>query len=403
MNHEPSIAELRRLVADRRLAEARSLGLNLLQTFPQDIELYRVLGSMFRVIGCATDAVGAYEHLITLAPNDATAHACLGILCLLLGDYQRGWLEYEWRFRAKNFPAEPPTGMPHWDGRPFKEKTILVNAEQGLGDTVQFVRYLYDVKKRGGTVILRCPRELYSLLAGCVGVDRAVRRDDPVPPYDVETTLLSLPRIFQTSLNTIPADVPYLRVPQGAGTQAVAMITRHTEVLRVGLVWAGGIQNPNDHNRSLRLEQFGDLLHITGTKLFSLQKGEAAAQLGSISPDHITDLGPYLGDFADTAAAIQELDLIVSVDTAVAHLAGALAKPVWTLIPFAPDWRWMLDREDSPWYPTMRLFRQPAPGDWSSVIAHVTTQLTALVHRQSATDKDRNDRANTMFGVTVRE
>lgn len=379
MDRERSIAELHRLVTGGYLVEAQSLGLSLLQTSLQDVELCRVLGSMFRTIGCVTDAVGAYERLIALAPNDAAAHGCLGILYLLLGDFPRGWAEYEWRFKTKSFPGAPPTGMPRWDGGPLEGKIILVNSEQGLGDTVQFVRYLRDVKMQGGTVILRCPRELHSLLAGYAGVDRVVRWDDPVPSCDVAITPLSLPRIFQTSLSTIPADVPYLRVPPSARTQAVEMITRHTDVWRVGLVWAGGTHNPNDHNRSLKLEQFNDLFSIAGTKLFSLQKGKAAAQLGLIPPGSITDLSPYLGDFADTAAAIQALDLVISVDTAVAHVAGALAKPVWTLIPFAPDWRWMLGREDSLWYPTMRLFRQPAPGDWSSVVARVTAQLAERI------------------------
>jgi hypothetical protein len=307
----------------------------------------------------------------------------MGICLLLLGNLQRGWAEYEWRFKVNDFPSKPLLGMPRWDGHTLSGKTILLLGEQGLGDTIQFFRYARYVKAKGRTVFLRCQRELHRLLTGCVDIDRVVLQGDSGPPYDVEIMLLSLPHIFKTSLDTIPHDVPYLHVPQGIGEQAVAMITRYTKVLRVGLVWAGGIHNPNNINRSFKLDQYNDLLNMAGIKFFSLQKGEAAAELGSISPDRITDLGPYLGDLADTAAAIQELDLVISVDTAVAHLAGALAKPVWTLIPFAPDWRWMLDREDSPWYPTMRLFRQPMPGDWSSVIARVAAQLTTLVQKQS--------------------
>jgi hypothetical protein len=444
MNRKQSIAKLYRLVADQRLVEARNLSLDLTYAFPQDdtlwlmrgdlhfkleewesvidccqriikrlspavslsptlINVYRVLGTAYHKAGNMTDAINAFERLIAAAPNDADAHVCVGISRLLLGDLQRGWPEYEWRLKTKYFMNEPPTGMPRWDGQPLNGKTILVNTEQGHGDTVQFVRYLRDINVRGGIVILNCQQALHNLLAGCAGVDRVVNQGDLAPRYDVETTLLSLPGIFRTSLDTIPADVPYLRVPQGAGVQAVAMIVRQTGVLRVGLVWAGGMHNPNDRPRSLKLEQFKDLFGIAGTKLFSLQKGEPAAELKSIPSDIITDLGPYLGDFADTAAAIQELDLVVSVDTAVAHVAGALARPVWTLIPFAPDWRWMLNREDSPWYPTMRLFRQPALGDWSSVIARVAAQLTELVQQQSATGKDRNDRSNCHFGASARK
>lgn len=424
MNRELSVAKLGRLVTSGRLIEARNLSLDLTYAFPQDdtlwlmrgdlhfkleewdsvieccqriiarlsptvspshmlINVYRVLGTAYHKAGRMSDAINAFERLIAAVPNDADAHVCVGISRLLLGDLQRGWPEYEWRLKTKYFMTAPQTRMPRWDGQPFDGKTILINAEQGHGDTVQFVRYLRNVKARGGTVILSCQHALRNLLAGCAGVDQIVKQGDPAPHYDIETTLLSLPSIFQTSLDIIPADVPYLRVPADAGTQALTIITRHTGVLRVGLVWAGGIHNPNDCPRSLKLEQFNDLFGIAGAKIFSLQKGEPAAELKSIPSDVIIDLAPYLGNFADTAAAIQELDLVISVDTAVAHVAGALAYPVWTLIPFAPDWRWMFNREDSPWYPTMRLFRQSARGDWSSVIMRLKTQLTTLVQERS--------------------
>lgn len=417
MNREQSIARLRKLVATRRFAEARNLCLDLARAFPQDaeiwlmrgrvhlqlddfdsaaecsqriiaglsraassnsllVEAYRILGAACFKNGRATDAIKAYERVIAAVPNDADAHTCAAICHLLLGDFRRGWPEYEWRLKT-SYMAGPPTGRPRWDGASLENKVILIEAEQGHGDTVQFVRYVRDVKARGGTVVLGCQPALRRLLAGCAGVDSILSQGDLAPRYDVETTLLSLPGVFQTTLDTIPADVPYLHVPQGAGAQAVATIARHTGVLRVGLVWAGGIHT-KDRHRSLTLQQFSDLFGITGTKFFSLQKGDTAAELESISGDLIIDLGPCLTDFADTAAAIQKLDLVISVDTAVAHVAGALARPVWTLLPFAPDWRWMLDCDDTPWYPTMRLFRQPAPGSWSPVIARLLAQLTAL-------------------------
>lgn len=426
MNREQSIARLRKLVARRHFAEARNLCLDLTRTFPQDaeiwlmrgrvhlqlddfdsaaecgqriierlshaisrnptlIEAYRILGAAYFKTGRPTEAINAYERLVAAAPNDADAHTCAAICRLLLGDFQRGWPEYEWRLKT-NYMTEPSTGKPRWDGGSLTNKVILIEAEQGHGDTVQFVRYVRDVKAQGGTVILGCQPTLRRLLAGCAGVDRIVGQGDLAPPYDVETTLLSLPGIFQTTLDTIPGDVPYLGVPQGAGAQAVAVIARHTGVLRVGLVWAGGIHT-KDRRRSLALEQFKDLFDVVGTKFFSLQKGDAAAELGSIAQNLVTDLGPYLADFADTAAAVQALDLIITADTAVAHVAGALARPVWTLLPFAPDWRWMLNRNDSPWYPTMRLFRQHAPGNWSLAIAHLAARLTALVQKQSALDE----------------
>jgi hypothetical protein len=417
MNREQSLSKLRGLYARRRFIDARNLCLNLTRSYPQDIEIwrarsdlhfqlgeldsfgecsqyimqllrakplnpeviktYRILGRNCVSLGRLHDAINAYERLIVANPNDADARTCAAMCHLLLGDFQRGWPEYEWRLKT-NYMSEPPSGRPRWNGKSLENQTILVEAEQGHGDTVQFVRYLPHIKALGATIILGCQPALRSLLIGCDGVDRVVNQGDLAPPFDTEITLLSLPGIFQTSLETIPAEVPYLRIPQGSGTQAIAAIAGYMGMLRVGLVWASGIYTKN-HQRSLKLEQLTELFQLGGVKLFSLQKGDAAAELKSIMPDTIVDLAPCLNDFADTAAAIQELDLVISVDTAVAHLAGALGKPVWTLLSFAPDWRWMLKREDSPWYPTMRLFRQPAPGDWASVIRRVSEELKSLV------------------------
>lgn len=353
--------------------------------------MYRNLGALFYKAGYINDAVNIYERCIANTPNDADAHACLGICRLLNGDLHRGWPEYEWRLKTSSM-AEPPSGRPRWSGESLKNKTILVEAEQGHGDTIQFVRYLPQIKLVGANIILGCQPALRNLLIESKVADMVLSQGDIAPHFDTEITLLSLPGIFQASLETIPAEVPYLRIPQGSGIQAITAIVRYTEMLRVGLVWAGGIYTKAPE-RSLELEQFRELFKLRGVKLFSLQKGNTAEELKLIMPDTIVDLAPCLNDFADTAAAIQELDLVISVDTAVAHLAGALGKPVWTLIPYVPDWRWMLNREDSPWYPTMRLFRQPKPGDWASVIARVAEQLTALVQQQSATNKDRNGRS----------
>jgi hypothetical protein len=320
------------------------------------------------------EAINFYKCLIANFPDDAQAHASLGVCHLLLGDFPRGWLEYEWRLKTDQMAARP-VGTPRWEGRTLGGKIILLLPEQGYGDVLQFVRYAPYVKARGGTVLLGCRPELTRLLTGCAGVDRVV---SVLPPHDVHITLMSLPNVFQTSLNAIPAEVPYLRAPKAAGTQAVSIISRYPGRLRAGLVWASDSPHPNKHLRSMKLEQFSQLFNVPGVKFFSLQKGTPAMELDSIFTGTVIDLGRYLEDFADTAAAIQELDLVISMDTAVAHLAGALAKPVWTLIPFAPDWRWMLDREDSPWYPTMRLFRQSAPGDWMSVIERVAEELQTL-------------------------
>jgi hypothetical protein len=345
---------------------------------PTLIEVYRVLGTAHFNAGRITEAIHAHEHLLAIRPQDADAHMFTAICYLLLGEFQRGWPEYEWRFKTR-FMAAPPCAKPDWKGEGLQNKIILVEAEQGHGDSIQFVRYLRFLKTKGAKVILGCQPALYRLMTKCAAADLVLRQGDLAPAFDVVIPLLSLPGIFKMTLETLPADIPYLQAPSDSGMQAIAAINRYPGILRVGLVWAGGAHNLNDHLRSLKLDQFSDLFGIAGTKLFSLQKGDAATQLESIPPGIITDLAPHLEDFADTAAAIQELDLVISVDTAVAHLAGALGKPVWTLLPFVPDWRWMLNREDSPWYPTMRLFRQSAPGDWASVIRRVSEELKALV------------------------
>ncbi len=350
---------------------------------PAAIQAHRMLGTAYVNAGRVPEAAKVYEDLAKLAPNDADAHTCAAMCHLLLGDFQRGWPEYEWRLKT-NYMAASPSGMPHWNGQPLNGKTILIYAEQGHGDTVQFVRYVREVRARGGNVILGCQPVLRRLLSGCAGIDQVVSQGERAPPYHVEITLLSLPGIFQTTLETIPAETPYLRVPADAGAQARARIMRHTGVLRVGIVWAGGIHTQNRH-RSLTLEHLRSLFGVAGTKFFSLQKDAAAAELKSLPSEVVVDLDPYISDFADTAAAIQALDMVISVDTAVAHVAGALARPVWTLLPFAPDWRWMLNRDDSPWYPTMRLFRQPGLGDWTSVVEQVAAQLAAVVRAQSPT------------------
>lgn len=350
---------------------------------PGNSRTWHTLALTYFEAGRVTEAIGIYERMIAANPADADAHACLGMRRLLLGNFRGGWPEYEWRLKTQ-YMAVPPSSAPRWNGEPIAGKTVLLLAEQGFGDTVQFVRFARDVKARGARVILGCHPALSRLLARCEGVDMIVSEGNRAPPFNAQVMLLSLPGVFGTTLETIPADVPYLQVPPGAGAQSISEISHHAGVLRVGLVWAGGVYTKNRH-RNITLKQFIDLFRIPGMQFFSLQKGDAAAELGSIPPGLIIDLVPHLSDFADTAAAIQALDLVISVDTAVAHVAGALAKPVWTLIPFAPDWRWMLDREDSPWYPTMRLFRQPRPGDWTSVIERVSAQLTGHVRQKLAT------------------
>lgn len=334
------------------------------------------LGNSLKELGDVSAAIAAYEEAIALQPDHASAHHNLGYAKLLLGDLKTGFAEYEWRWRVANFAAPRPWAVPQWDGSDLNGATILLHGEQGLGDAIQFCRYVPLVAERGGRVVVEGRSPLLRLLATVPGVTAVVDRDRPkseVQPDlqpEVHAPLMSLPHLFGTTLDTIPATVPYLYPPEPA--QPLPGVGDRP---KIGLVWAGSPTHLNDAQRSLHLVQLMDLLSLP-IDLYSLQKGAAAEQRHNL-PESVTlhDLGDRLQDFADTASILTQLDLVVTVDTAIAHLAGALGRPVWVLLPAAPDWRWMLDREDSPWYPTMRLFRQPSLGNWDSAIAHLVQAL----------------------------
>ena len=320
-------------------------------------------------------ALSCLEAGLTLEPNHIELRWNRAILLLLLGRYTEGWQDYELRWkRGKLKPRvfDEPT----WDGRSLLDGRLLIYCEQGLGDCLQFIRYLPMVKERVDHVILECPPSLKRLLAGLPEIDTLVVAGEPLPPFDAQIALLSLPRVFQTTVETIPNRVPYLRIPSEALEGIQKQVAFRHDRLKVGIVWQGNPRHLRDRERSCSLEYFQPLMDIPEIQWFSLQKGPAEDELIRFFPDgKIINLAPYLNDFADTAAAISWLDLVISVDTSVAHLAGALAKPVWILLPFSPDWRWLLHRHDSPWYPTARLFRQPKREDWQSVFQAVKTHL----------------------------
>ena len=345
-----------------------------LATRPESISTWNNLGNSLKELAWVDAAAQAYQQAIALEPDHASAHHNLGYVQLLQGDWRSGFANYEWRWRVANFKA-PRRPVPQWDGRSLFKETgeptpIALHGEQGLGDALQFCRYAQQVAALGGRVILSVRQPLVRLLATAPGVADVVERDRPLPPVAVHAPLMSLPYILGTTLDTIPATIPYLFPP------ADAPAIPNSDRPKVGLVWAGSPTHLNDRQRSIPLRLFQDLLDVP-IQLYSLQKGDAAQQLNRLDNASIIDLSDRLQDFADTAAAIAQLDLVITVDTAVAHLAGALGKPVWVLLPFAPDWRWMLDRADSPWYPTMRLFRQSAAGDWHGVIGEVLRSLLA--------------------------
>jgi hypothetical protein len=283
-----------------------------------------------------------------------------------VGDFENGWREYEWRWKVRSLSTPRPFTQPQWNGSDITGKTILIYCEQGSGDAIQFVRYAPRVTARGAKVLLECPRELQRLFQRVSGAETVCIEGDPLPPFDLHCPVVSLPLAFGTTLQTIPANVPYL---WGDGSRKLEQGQRH-----IGLVWAGNPRHKNDRNRSMALKDLAPLSRVKAT-LHSLQVGPAQAQIREVSELKLIDHAPELKDFADTAALIEALDLVITVDTSVAHLAGAMGKAVWLLLPLVPEWRWMLQRGDSPWYPTMRLFRQTAAKDWAGVVSRVVDEL----------------------------
>jgi len=353
---------------------------------PDLADAYNNLGVIFQEQGKLVDALENYEQAIKLDRNFADAHWNYALALLLSENFTQGWQEFEWRFYKNNWQRTYPFryDLLKWDGSNFAGKRLYVHDEQGLGDTLQFIRYLPLVKARGGTVIFETRQPLLNLLKEFPGVDELVERSNdgqPAVPSDCYIPLLSLPRLFQTRLKSIPADWRYISANPGKVKYWRKQLL--AKGFKVGLVWAGKSSHVNDERRSLSLQCLAPLADLPGIQLYGLQKGDAAKQDDGIGPRILSlNLGQHFEDFTDTAGVIQNLDLVISVDTSVAHLAAAMGKPVWTILPFAPDWRWMLKREDSPWYPTMKIFRQPEPGDWESVIDQVKDDLQTLASRK---------------------
>lgn len=340
------------------------------------------------------DALACYERALALAPDSAETHWNRALCLLQTGELATGFVEYEWRWQRKRIaPSRRGFDAPLWLGdTPLDGKTILLHAEQGLGDTLQFCRYARLVAAQGARVVLEVQPELTRLLAGLDGVSEFVTAGEALPPFDCHSPLLSLPLALHTTIATIPARTPYLFADRAASARFRTRIEEaaSSPCLNVGLVWAGGHRphvpelRKNDARRSLAYDRFVPIVEVPGVQFFSLQKGESAAhQLNAMRERHepsrrVIDWTAELTDFADTAALVDNLDLVISVDTSTAHLAGAMNKPVWILNRLDTCWRWMLEREDSPWYPSARLFRQPALGDWDSVIESIASALTAL-------------------------
>ena len=363
----------------RQFAEARQQYERAIALKPDYLDAYNNLAGVLLEQEKPTEAIWQYQKILALQPDRVSARRNLGIALLQVGDFKNGFAEYEWRWESPDFAKNKSLhtfDRPRWDGSDLQGRTILIYTEQGFGDAIQFIRYIPLVKARGGRVIFECEPALMRLFATVEGIDQLVEWAKELPAFHVHTSLMSLPHLLGTTLETIPAQVPYLW--ENVASEALKRLLRTDLPIKVGIVWGCKPTHGTAHKRSCSLSEFLPLLDFGGVAFYSLQKGPQVQDLKQIE-GKVISLDPVLHDFADTAATIAQLDLVISIDTAVAHLAGAMGKPVWVLLPFAPDWRWMLKRTDSPWYPTMRLFRQSQLGNWSDVFAALKAALQSFL------------------------
>jgi tetratricopeptide (TPR) repeat protein len=357
-----------------RFEEAAAALTRALESRPTSELAIKAAAQNFASMGLHQQALNLLDKALALKPNDSNLHGQRAMSLLALGNLAEGFKEYEWRWLADTFPQNRRfSHAPQWTGFDIAGKTILLHAEQGYGDALQFIRYAPLIADRGARVMLHAHEDVLALLKTAGGIDQAITPSQLPPQFDVQCPLLSLPYAFATTLETIPANVPYLHADETKIREWEPRLQTPTGIRKIGLVWAGSPTHPRDAERSIPLRMLQPLLSVPNAKFFSLQKGKAASE--QIEGFDIEPLGPDLKDFTDTAAVIQHLDLVITVDTSVAHLAGAMGKPVWTLIGSFTDFRWMVDREDSPWYPTMRLFRQKRRGDWAGLIQRVVAKL----------------------------
>jgi hypothetical protein len=365
--------------ADPALAQRAVDGyLRHLREHPEDAEAHNNLGKAYRELSMHRQALASFREAVRLAPHRAEPRYSLAMELLLAGEYREGWQEYEWRWQVK--AGQPPkrhADRPLWNGAPLAGKTLLLHAEQGLGDTIQLVRFADRAASRCGAVILECHSTLVALLRDVRGLAKVVAQGDALPRFDAQLPLMSLPRVLDLDLDSV-SHPAYLAADRGK-TARMRDVLQAGARLHVGLVWAGRSDLWDDRKRSIGLAALAPLAEAEGAAFYGLQKGDAASQAAHPPAGlRFVDCSAQLADFSDTAAFAANLDVVISVDTSVAHLAGALGRPTWVLLPRPPDWRWLLGREDSPWYPSVRLFRQESPGDWAGVAARVAQALRAM-------------------------
>jgi hypothetical protein len=375
-NRGLALKELRRL--DEALASFdRALALQ-----PNYPEVFNTRGSVLRELRQFDAALASFERALALNPSYADAHWNESLVLLQLGDFSNGWAKYEWGLKNGNRGKEHHFTKRRWSGtEPIEGKAILLFSEQGFGDTIQFCRYVPMVAARGAQVILQVQRPLCELMRSLAGVTQIVSESDPRSNFDFEISLLSLPAAFGTTLDTLPSKTPYLCAEPHTIEKWNARLGPKRRA-RIGLSWAGNPNYPGDARRSIGLQPLLPLLARRDVEFFSIQKGLRPGDVDLINTHGIVHLGDDIQSFDDTAGIISLLDLVISIDTAVIHLAGALGKPVWVLLQYVPDWRWLIDRVDTPWYPTARLFWQDVTRTWNPVVAQVNEALNDFVSRR---------------------
>jgi Tfp pilus assembly protein PilF len=345
---------------------------------PSYFDAYNNLGNGLRAQGHLAESVACYEKALELKPDNPEMHLNRALAWLHMGDFERGWREYEWRLKCRAY-AIPPIAAPRWDGSPLAGQPILLYADHGFGDTIQFIRYAPMVRERGGHVIVACQKPIARLLASCPGVEQVVPEGSLLPEFTVHAPLMSLPLAFETRLSSVPARIPYL------SADAALVSHWHAELgslpsFKIGVAWQGNPTYRRDRERSFRLAELEPVAKTSGAQLISLQRIHGLEQLGEVqSRFAVTGIGEKLNDFMDTAAAMRSIDLIITPDTSLGHLAGALGVPIWLALSFAADARWLQTRSDSPWYPSMRLFRQERWGDWAPVFEQMAAELPRLM------------------------
>lgn len=363
------------LTAQDRPEEAVLLFRDVITRAPDHADAWTNMGVAQLDMGEVADAEMTLRKAIALSPQNAEAHYNLAWVLLLSGKWREGWRAYEWRWRMRNFSSKRRSfAAPQWTAGPAG--TLLLHAEQGLGDAIQFARYVRQAKARCVKLLLECPKPLVRLFRSLADVDEVIAQGWQLPPFDAHAPLMSLPHIFGTTPDTVPNAVPYLSPP---AETPPGLVLRDTGRRRIGLVWAGSSVNKIDRRRSIPARLFAPLVEETTADFVSLQVGDRADEAAELPASRIVlTCDGKVADFADTAAVIGQLDLVIGVDTAAIHLAGAMNVPVWVLLPRMPDYRWMLGRQDSPWYPSMRLFRQEETGNWDEVLGRVRAALTTL-------------------------